>query len=417
MHRSLASRSALALLFAVTAATTALAQQQAMAPTASPPPAATPQAAPAACGGDLAEFLAGVKADAIAAGASAEAADKALAGAQIDPKVLSRDRAQGVFKQTFLEFSQRTVSQGRLDIGRQKLKQFSDVFARAERDYGVAAGVITAFWAMETDFGAVQGDFNTRNALVTLAHDCRRPELFRPQLIALIEMVQHGDLDPAANTGAWAGEIGQVQMLPRDIVAYGMDGDGDGHVRLKESGADAILTAAKFIQHLGFERGQPWLQEVTLPDNLPWEKSGLGGTMTAGEWFALGVQPRDGNTSFGNLEGDLVLPQGRHGPAFIAYPNFKIYLEWNKSFIYTTSAAYFATRFTGTQPYLKGTPEQGLVNDQMKQLQTKLQSKGHDVGKIDGILGSGTRIAIQKEQQRLGMPADGWATPGLLSAL
>ncbi|WP_086994702.1 lytic murein transglycosylase [Rhizobium sullae] len=417
MHRSLASRSALALLFAVTAATTALAQQQAMAPTASPPPAATPQAAPAACGGDLAEFLAGVKADAVAAGASAEAADKALAGAQIDPKVLSRDRAQGVFKQTFLEFSQRTVSQGRLDIGRQKLKQFSDVFTRAERDYGVAPGVITAFWAMETDFGAVQGDFNTRNALVTLAHDCRRPELFRPQLIALIEMVQHGDLDPAANTGAWAGEIGQVQMLPRDIVAYGMDGDGDGHVRLKESGADAILTAAKFIQHLGFERGQPWLQEVTLPDNLPWEKSGLGGTMTAGEWFALGVQPRDGNTSFGNLEGDLVLPQGRHGPAFIAYPNFKIYLEWNKSFIYTTSAAYFATRFTGAQPYLKGTPEQGLVNDQMKQLQTKLQSKGHDVGKIDGILGSGTRVAIQKEQQRLGMPADGWATPGLLSAL
>ncbi|MEX2691924.1 lytic murein transglycosylase [Rhizobium mongolense] len=417
MHRSLASRSALALLFAITAATTALAQQQAMAPAASPPPAATPQAPPVACGGDLAEFLAGVKADAIAAGASAEAADKALAGAQIDPKVLSRDRAQGVFKQTFLEFSQRTVSQARLDIGRQKLKQFADVFAKAEQDYGVAPGVITAFWAMETDFGAVQGDFNTRNALVTLAHDCRRPELFRPQLIALIEMVQHGDLDSTTNTGAWAGEIGQVQMLPRDIVAYGMDGDGDGHVRLKESGPDAILTAAKFIQHLGFERGQPWLQEVTLPDNLPWEKSGLGGTMTAGEWFALGVQPRDGNTSFGNLEGDLVLPQGRHGPAFIAYPNFKIYLEWNKSFIYTTSAAYFATRFGGAQPYLKGTPEQGLANDQMKQLQTKLQTKGHDVGQIDGILGSGTRVAIQKEQQRLGMPADGWATPGLLSAL
>jgi membrane-bound lytic murein transglycosylase B len=230
-------------------------------------------------------------------------------------------------------------------------------------------------------------------------------------------MVQHGDLDPATNTGAWAGEIGQVQMLPRDIIAYGMDGDGDGHVRLKQSGPDAILTAAKFIQHLGFERGQPWLQEVTLPDNLPWEKSGLGGTMKAGDWFALGVKPRDGNTNFGELEGDLVLPQGRLGPAFIAYPNFKIYLEWNKSFIYTTSAAYFGTRLSGAPPYQKGTPEQGLVNDQMKELQTKLQSLGHDVGEIDGILGSGTRIAIQKEQQRLGMPADGWATPGLLGAL
>ncbi len=134
----------------------------------------------------------------------ASAADKALAGAQIDQKVLSRDRAQGLFRQTFLEFSQRTVSQARLDIGRQKLKQLAPVFERAEKEFGVPAGVITAFWAMETDFGAVQGDFNTRNALVTLAHDCRRPELFRPQLMALIQMVQHGDLDPATNTGAWA---------------------------------------------------------------------------------------------------------------------------------------------------------------------------------------------------------------------
>ncbi|MBX4955632.1 lytic murein transglycosylase [Rhizobium lentis] len=407
MHRSLTSRSALALLFALTFAGAAAAQQA--------PAASAPSAAP--CGGDLSAFLERVKADATAAGASAAAADEALAGAEIDSKVLSRDRAQGVFKQTFLEFSQRTVSQARLDIGRQKMKQYADVFARAEQEFGVPPGVITAFWAMETDFGAVQGDFNTRNALVTLSHDCRRPELFRPQLIALIEMVQHGDLDPATNTGAWAGEIGQVQMLPRDIIAYGMDGDGDGHVRLKQSSPDAILTAAKFIQHLGFERGQPWLQEVTLPDNLPWEKSGLGGTMKASEWFALGVKPRDGNTGFGDLEGDLVLPQGRMGPAFIAYPNFKIYLEWNKSFIYTTSAAYFATRLSGAPTYLKGTPEQGLASDQMKTLQSKLQSLGHDVGEIDGILGSGTRVAIQKEQQRLGMPADGWATPALLNAL
>ncbi len=369
------------------------------------------------CGGDLSAFLAGVKAEAIAKGLSAEAADKALAGAQIDQKVLSRDRAQGVFRQTFTEFSQRTVSKARLDLGAKKIKEYASVFKRAEDEFGVPAGVITAFWAMETDFGAVQGDFNTRNALVTLSHDCRRPELFRPQLIALIEMVQRGDLDPQTNTGAWAGEIGQVQMLPKDIIAFGVDGDGDGHESLKTSAPDAIMTAAKFIQHLGFKRGEPWIQEVTLPKELPFEKSGLGGTMTAGEWFALGVKPRDGNTRFSSLAASLVLPQGRNGPAFIAYPNFNIYLEWNKSFIYTTSAAYFATRLMGAEPYLKGSPEQGLSADDMKGLQTKLQQRGHDVGEIDGILGSGTRVAIQKEQQRLGMAADGWATPALLNAL
>lgn len=370
-----------------------------------------------ACGGDLSTFLEGVKAEAIAKGIPGDAADKALAGAQIDQKVLSRDRAQGVFRQTFLDFSQRTVSQARLDIGRQKLKQYADVFARAEQEFGVAPGVITAFWAMETDFGAVQGDFNTRNALVTLAHDCRRPELFRPQLISLIEMVQHGDLDPATNTGAWAGEIGQVQMLPEDIIAFGVDGDGDGHINVKNSAADAILTAAKFIQSLGFKAGQPWVQEVTLPENLPWGKSGLGNEIAASEWFKAGVTPRDGNTGFGDLPAALVLPQGRKGPAFLTYPNFRIYLEWNQSFIYTTSAAYFATRLSGAPPYLKGTPEPGLDDSGMKALQAKLQSLGHDVGKVDGILGSGTRMAVQKEQARLGLPADGWPTLGLLSAL
>ncbi|WP_312411496.1 lytic murein transglycosylase [Shinella sp.] len=370
-----------------------------------------------ACGGDLGAFLEGVKAEALTHGVSADVADRALAGAAIDQKVLSRDRAQGVFRQTFLEFSKRTVSQSRLDIGRRKLSDLSSVFGRAEQEFGVPGPVIAAFWAMETDFGAVQGDFNTRNALVTLSHDCRRPELFRPQLIAAVEMVGHGDLDPNGTTGAWAGEIGQVQMLPKDIIEFGVDGDGDNHVNVKQSAPDAILTAAKFIQHLGFVKGQPWIQEVSVPDVLPFEKTGLQPGMKASDWFALGVKPRDGDTSFGNLEASLVLPQGRKGPAFITYPNFNIYLAWNQSFIYTTSAAYFATRLAGAPPYERGTPEEGLSGDAMKELQTKLQAHGHDVGKIDGILGSGTRAAIQKEQLRLGMPADGWATPALLAAL
>ncbi|MDE1991439.1 MAG: lytic murein transglycosylase [Rhizobiaceae bacterium] len=414
MDRFTIRRSAFALLFA--SALTGVAAAQDATPAAAPNTAAT-GAPQAPCGGDLSAFLAGVKADALAAGASADAIDKTLAGAQIDPKVLAMDRSQGVFRQTFLEFSQRTVSQGRLDIGRQKIKQYADVFAKAEKDYGVPAGVITAYWAMETDFGAVQGNFNTRNALVTLSHDCRRPEFFRPRLIALIEMVQHGDADPATTTGAWAGEIGQTQMLPPSIIAFGTDGDGDGHVNMKTSAPDVILTTARFIQSLGFQRGQPWLQEVTVPDNLPWEKSGIGGTLTAGDWFQLGVKPRDGDTSFGSLPAALILPQGRKGPAFLTYPNYNAYLQWNQSFIYTTSAAYFATRFGGSPPYNKGTPEPGLNDVDMKALQTKLIARGYDVGKVDGILGSGTRVAIQKEQFRLGLPADGWATQALLSAL
>jgi len=371
----------------------------------------------AECDGKLPAFLKGVKAEALAAGAFEAAIDKTLRGARIDPKILARDREQSVFRQNFIEFSERTVSKSRLSIGRKKMQRHADVFARAERVHGVPAGVIAAFWAMETDFGVVQGDFNTRNALVTLAHDCRRPELFRPQLMALITMVENGDIDPNTSTGAWAGETGQIQMLPRDIVAWGADGDGDGHVNLKTSAPDAIMTAAGFIRHLGFRRGQPWLQEVLVPDNLPWEKSGFASGMTAADWFRLGVRPRDGNEGFAKLTADLLLPQGRKGPAFLAYPNFGVYLEWNKSLVYATAAAYFATRLSGAAPYLNGSPEQGLSGSAMKALQEKLQARGHNVGKIDGILGRATRVAVRKEQKRLGMPADGWATPALLEAL
>ncbi|WP_299814273.1 lytic murein transglycosylase [uncultured Roseibium sp.] len=368
------------------------------------------------CGGDFRQFLAGVKQEAVAKGLSARAADQTLAGAQIDRKVLSRDRAQGVFKLTFLEFSKRVISGYRMKNGAANMKKYAGIFQRTQQEYGVPAPVITAFWALETDFGAVQGDFNTVNALATLAHDCRRPQLFRPQLIAAIEMVQHGDLDPRNTTGAWAGEIGMVQMLPEDIIKFGKDGDGDGHVKLKESASDAILTAGAFIHHLGWRKGEPWLQEVTVPQNLDWAATGLDKTRTGAQWASLGVQPRWGQIS-ANLPASLLLPQGRKGPAFLAYPNFNIYLEWNQSFIYTTTAAYFATRLAGAPVYNAGNPEQGLNDAQMKQLQTKLSNKGYDVGKIDGILGSGTRAAVQDVQQKLGMPADAWPTPALLNRL
>ncbi|MEQ8482211.1 MAG: lytic murein transglycosylase [Hoeflea sp.] len=371
-----------------------------------------------ACGGDLGSFLNGVKAEAVASGISPDVADRALRNASIDRKVLSRDRAQGVFRQTFLEFSQRSVSANRMQVGAKRMQQYADTFARAEAQYGVPAPVITAFWGLETDFGAVQGDFNTMNALVTLAHDCRRPELFRPQLLAAIEMVAHGDLDPARTTGAWAGEIGQVQMLPEDIIEYGVDGDGDGHVTLKTSSEDAIMTAANFIRSLGWRAGEPWLAEVSVPSGpFPYEKSGLRQGMTVNDWTGLGVTFRNAQPTSQNLPADLLLPQGRGGPAFLAFPNFRIYLEWNQSFIYTVSAAYFATRLGGAQRYDAGNPAPGLGDAAMKQLQEKLAARGHDVGGIDGILGAGTRAATRAEQLWLGLPADGWPTAELLNRL
>ena len=355
--------------------------------------------------------------EAASQGLPANAIRAVIGSAEQNARVLRFDRSQGVFRQTFLEFSQRSISGGRLRIGAEKANQYRSVFDRAQRDYGVPPEVILAFWALETDYGVVQGDFNTVSALATLAHDCRRPELFQPELFAAIALTAQGDMNPATMTGAWAGEIGMVQMLPKDILERGVDGDNDGRVSLKTSAPDSILTAARLVADLGWHANEPWLQEVTVPSDFPWEQAGLDRPMTVRQLRQLGVRARSGNLQSGNAQAHLLLPQGRNGPKFITYRNYAVYQEWNHSFVYQSTVAYMATRIGGAERYDAGTPDTGLSGDQMEQLQSKLQARGHDVGGIDGVLGAKTRAAVRAEQLRLGMPADAWPTPALLNRL
>lgn len=370
----------------------------------------------AQCGGPLPAFLDGIRAEAATMGLSPDATERTLHGAAIDPGVLKADRAQGVFQKDFVSFSRALISQNRIDNGRIYGNRFDRTFDRIEANFGMPRGVILAFWAFETDFGQVQGNFNTRNALVTLAHDCRRPELFRPQLLAAIELTERGGWNPATTTGAWAGEIGQVQMLPKDIIENGMDGDGDEVVDLKGSAPDALMSGANVLSSLGWRPNEPWLQEINVPANLDWAQTGLGRVKSGADWAALGVTSRNGQIAT-NLDASVLLPMGRNGPAFLAYPNFDVYFEWNKSFVYVTTAAYFATRLQGGPVYDAGNPTAPLSGEQMKSLQQKLTNRGHDVGGIDGILGAKTREAVQTEQSRLDLPADAWPTTALLNAL
>lgn len=369
------------------------------------------------CGGSFGGFVNKMKAEAVKRGHDRATVDRFFASARQDPKVIRADRSQGIFQRTFTDFSRRLISQNRVDNGKRNAQRYDAVFDRIERQWGVNRGVILAFWAFETDYGAVQGDFNTVNALLTLSHDCRRPDLFRPQVFAAIELFEQGDLDPARTTGAWAGEIGMVQMLPGDILENGVDGDGDGHVYLKTSPPDALMSGGKMLASLGWRAGEPWLQEVVVPSNLDWSKTGLDTKLSVADWKRAGVKARSGSLGNDRLPASIILPQGRNGPAFMAYPNFDVYFEWNQSFVYVMTAAYFATRLEGAPVFNPGNPSPPLNQAQMKALQTKLTARGYDVGGIDGVLGARTRAAVQKEQQRLGLPADAWPTPDLLSRL
>lgn len=368
------------------------------------------------CGGDFEIWKQGVAAEAKAAGVGAVGLD-ALEDANFDERALARDRAQGVFTQTFVEFSNRMISAYRLKQGAANMKKYADIFARADQQFGVQAPVITAFWALETDFGAVQGDFHTLSALVTLSHDCRRPQLFRQQLVPLLELIDRGVL-PADVTGAWAGEIGQTQILPSDYLTHGVDGDGDGKIDLRKSVPDVIMTTANKVLSRGWKRDEPWIQEVRVPDEMPWDQTGRTNKLPLTQWAQWGVTNPDGSPLVDKgLKAGLALPMGRKGPAFLTYDNFDVYLEWNQSFTYALTAANLAARLAGAPPLDPRGPEPGLNNEQMKALQTKLEARGYDVGTVDGILGTNTREAIRKEQMRLGLPVDGWPTPELLAKL
>ncbi len=250
---------------------------------------AGPALAAADCEGDFASWLERFKAEAASAGVSQDTLAAALDGISPDPNVLSRDRRQGVFRQSFEQFSGRMVPP-RLARGASRLRQQAALFGRIEQQFGVSGPILVAIWGLETDYGADVGRFPTIRALATLAHDCRRPDRFRPELIDALRIVQRGDMSAGEMRGAWAGEIGQTQFLPSSYIKFAVDFDGDGRRDLIRSAPDALASTANYLQGYGWKRGQPW-----------------------GEGTA----------------------------------NFEVIREWNKAEVYSKTIAYFAERLAG----------------------------------------------------------------------
>ena len=370
------------------------------------------------CGGGFERWLANFKQEAANQGISQRTLAAAAPLMVFDQQVVNRDRGQRVFTQTFLEFSKRMAEGYRIGQGQQRIKQNAALFQQIEQRFGVPGPVLVAFWGLETDFGKVMGDMPTLRSVTTLAYDCRRPELFRKQALAALKIIERGDLTPDNMTGPFAGELGQLQFLPEHYLEYGVDFDNDGRVDLIRSSPDALASAANYMAKLGWQRGQPWLQEVSVPASMPWEQADATIEHPVSQWTTWGVRAAHGSLPSGSLPASLILPMGRNGPAFLAYPNFKVYTEWNQSLIYATTAAYLATRIAGAPRFDSGRGQvETLSFQETRELQQLLSRRGYDVGKIDGIIGAQTRAAVRDMQKKTGLPADAYPTPELLSRL
>ena len=214
----------------------------------------------ARCGGDFNSFLASMSADAQAAGISQGVVSAAFSGLTEDSAVLNFDRRQRyTFNKSFEQYVSTRVGAGRINGGRAMLQRNAALFSSIEARYGVPRQILVAIWGLETDFGkGDMGKLPVIRTLATLAHDCRRSELFQGELLAALKIIQRGDLPLRDMIGAYAGEIGQTQFLPSSYIKYGVDFDGNGHVDLRHSVADVLASTANLLHTNGFKMGQPY---------------------------------------------------------------------------------------------------------------------------------------------------------------
>ena len=211
----------------------------------------------ARCGGDFQTFVSAMSQEAAAAGISQGVISQALSGVTHDPAVLSFDRRQrGTFNKTFEQYVATRVGSGRVNTGKAMLQRHAALLSRVQQRFGVPPEIIVAIWGLESDFG--KGDIGKMpviRTLATMAHDCRRTELFQGELLAALKIVQRGDLPLRDLVGAYAGELGQTQFLPSSYIKYGVDFDGNGHVDLRHSVPDVLASTANLLKTAGWRAG------------------------------------------------------------------------------------------------------------------------------------------------------------------
>lgn len=370
----------------------------------------------------FAEWQAGFRKDALAAGIRADLFDRAFANVSFDPSVIRADRSQPEFSRPVWEYLDGALSPLRVRKGQSLLSQYDGILQSIEQRYGVDREALVAVWGMESNFGQFQGSKSVINSLATLAYEGRRPAFAHAQLIAALQILQQGDIEPEKMLGSWAGAMGQTQFIPTTYNTHAVDFDGDGRRDIWGSSTDALASTAHYLQSSGWQKGQPWGFEVQLPGGFNYMQADGTIRKSVAEWRQLGITlPNGGQVPPGSeqLSAALLLPAGYRGPAFLVLDNFRAILKYNNSSSYALAVSLLSQRFHGSG-LISGTwPKDDLPLSRTEriELQNLLSAQNFDAGTADGIIGANTRKAIRSAQQSFGWPADGYPTHKLLEGL
>ena len=353
-------------------------------------------------------------------GISSSVITNSLAKARLNMRVLELDRQQPEFSTSFADYFNRRVTEQRINQGQALLLKHGALLERVAKQYGVPANYLVAVWGLETNYGGNFGAIPVVNSLATLACDKRRSEFFTTELITALRILDEGAIAPEQMVGSWAGAMGHVQFMPSAFIQYAVDYDGDNKRDLWNSTPDAMASAAKFLQGLGWQANSGWGREVKLQSDFPFLEAGLKNTKSLLEWSKLGVKSAN-NTQLPQTpeQASLLVPAGYQGPAFLVYQNFNVIMRWNRSEFYALAVGNLADRISGAEKLTQPPPTDAprLHRNQVIELQEQLNQKGFETGTPDGILGPGTRRAIGEFQHQQGMIADGFPGKEVLALL
>ncbi|MEJ5218816.1 lytic murein transglycosylase [Cognatishimia sp. D5M38] len=353
-------------------------------------------------------------------GISQATLDRAFKGVTYNAYVIDKDRNQNEFTKTVWEYLDSAASETRIKNGKAALRDHRQKLDAIERKYGVEKEVVVAVWGLESAYGTFKGDIPVIEALATLAFDGRRGKFFEAQLLAALEILQDGHTSPANMKGSWAGAMGHTQFIPTSFQSFAVDFTGDGRRDIwSDDPSDALASTAAYLKRSGWTKGQPWGVEVKLPTSFDYKLANRKITKAPSEWARLGVVGLDGKPVRNFGEAAVLLPGGHQGVALLVFDNFAAIEKYNTADAYVIGVGHLSDRITGGGAFKSGWPygDRALTFDERKELQRRLNQRGHGNLKVDGLIGPITIDAVRSYQLGRGFVPDGYASFNLLKGM
>ncbi len=369
-------------------------------------------------------WLESFRAEATAAGVSAEVFDAAFEGVSVNERVYELNDNQPEFSRAIWSYLDGAVSEARITGGRAKMAEQGSLLSVIEQAYGVDAEIIVAIWGLESSYGAILGNYDAIQALATLAFEGRRTGFGRAQLIGALKIIQNGYADRDELKGSWAGAMGHTQFIPTTYLSYAVDHDGDGKRDIWNNLGDVFASTANYLSISGYRQNEAWGAEAHLPVGFDYALADASIHKPLVEWAAMGLTQPSGASLLQrfdpNMRSRLILPAGARGPAFLVFDNFGAILKYNRSTAYALAVGLLSEEVAGRSgriATLWPREDKPLALDQRKALQQALIDRGYNPGPVDGIIGAGTKRALRAWQKAAGLPADGYASLTVLNAL